>query len=65
MYDSCILNMFLEMVLKLDPALLDETGLSCFESFFRSVNIKEGYLTAARSGRLYLNTIDLKVMFDR
>ncbi|XP_078379070.1 ubiquitin carboxyl-terminal hydrolase 9X-like isoform X2 [Oculina patagonica] len=39
-------------VLKLDPSLLTENGIRCFERFFRGVNIKEGKLVAKR--RAYL-----------
>ncbi|CAH3106557.1 unnamed protein product [Porites lobata] len=39
-------------VLKLDPSLLTENGIRCFERFFRGVNVKEGKLVAKR--RAYL-----------
>lgn len=39
-------------VLKLDPSLLTENGIRCFERFFRGVNIKEGKLVVKR--RAYL-----------
>ncbi|EDO35056.1 predicted protein [Nematostella vectensis] len=46
------LSFFEGNVLKLDPALLTENGIKCFERFFRGVNIKEHKLVSKR--RAYL-----------
>ncbi|XP_068731970.1 ubiquitin carboxyl-terminal hydrolase 9X-like isoform X1 [Montipora capricornis] len=45
-------------VLKLDPSLLTENGIRCFERFFRGVNIKERKLTAKRRSYL-MEDLDL------
>ncbi|XP_051782099.1 probable ubiquitin carboxyl-terminal hydrolase FAF-X [Erpetoichthys calabaricus] len=45
-------DFFENNVLQLDPSLLTENGMKCFERFFKAVNFKEGKLVAKR--RVYL-----------
>ncbi|XP_010629475.1 probable ubiquitin carboxyl-terminal hydrolase FAF-X [Fukomys damarensis] len=49
--DPDIIKDFFESnVLQLDPTLLTENGIKCFERFFKAVNCKEGKLVAKRRG---------------
>ena len=45
-------DFFESNLLKLDPALLTEAGMKCFERFFKAVNCKEGKLTMKRRATL-------------
>ncbi|XP_059479532.1 probable ubiquitin carboxyl-terminal hydrolase FAF-X isoform X3 [Neocloeon triangulifer] len=45
-------------VLQLDPALLTESGMRCFERFFKAVNTREGKLKAKRRNFL-MEDVDL------
>ncbi|KAG2456362.1 USP9X hydrolase, partial [Polypterus senegalus] len=45
-------DFFENNVLQLDPSLLTENGMKCFERFFKTVNFREGKLVAKR--RVYL-----------
>ncbi|XP_022160014.1 probable ubiquitin carboxyl-terminal hydrolase FAF-X [Myzus persicae] len=49
---------FVNNLLQLDPTLLTENGIKCFERFFKAVNVKEGKLLKKR--RCYqMENIDL------
>ena len=37
-------DFFVNNILLLDPSLLTESGIKCFERFFKAVNSKEGKL---------------------
>ena len=41
-------DFFENNVLQLDPSLLTENGMKCFERFFKAVNCREGKLVAKR-----------------
>lgn len=41
-------DFFESNVLQLDPSLLTENGMKCFERFFKAVNCREGKLVAKR-----------------
>lgn len=41
-------NFFESNILQIDPVLLTESGIRCFERFFKAVNIKEGKLKMKR-----------------
>ena len=41
-------DFFENNVLQLDPSLLTENGMKCFERFFKEVNCREGKLVAKR-----------------
>ncbi len=41
-------DFFESNVLQLDPTLLTENGMKCFERFFKAVNCREGKLVAKR-----------------
>ncbi|KAF4521158.1 hypothetical protein B566_EDAN017868 [Ephemera danica] len=57
--DPSINRQFFENnVLQLDPALLTESGMKCFERFFKAVNSKEGKLKAKRRAFL-MDDVDL------
>ncbi|XP_077513422.1 ubiquitin carboxyl-terminal hydrolase-like faf isoform X2 [Amblyomma americanum] len=45
-------DFFEQNVLQLDPALLTESGLRCFERFFRAVNCRQGRLLLRRRTHL-------------
>ncbi|XP_076872060.1 LOW QUALITY PROTEIN: ubiquitin carboxyl-terminal hydrolase 9X-like [Brachyhypopomus gauderio] len=45
-------DFFESNVLQLDPSLLTENGMKCFERFFKAVNCREGKLVAKR--RVYM-----------
>ena len=45
-------DFFESNLLKLDPALLTEAGMKCFERFFKAVNCKEGKLILKRRATL-------------
>ncbi|KAL3226070.1 hypothetical protein MRX96_004513 [Rhipicephalus microplus] len=45
-------DFFEQNVLQLDPALLTESGLRCFERFFRAVNCRQGRLLLRRRAHL-------------
>ena len=45
-------DFFESNLLKLDPALLTEAGIRCFERFFKAVNTKEGKLIPKRRATL-------------
>jgi len=45
-------DFFESNLLKLDPALLTEAGIKCFERFFKAVNCKEGKLIPKRRATL-------------
>ncbi|CAL1289008.1 unnamed protein product [Larinioides sclopetarius] len=51
-------NFFEENVLQLDPCLLTESGIRCFDRFFKAVNSKEGKLIAKRRAFL-MNDLEL------
>lgn len=57
--DPDIIQDFFESnVLQLDPTLLTESGIKCFESFFKAVNHREGKLMIKR--RVYvMDDLDL------
>jgi ubiquitin carboxyl-terminal hydrolase 9/24 len=40
---------FVNYVTKLDPKLLTDSGIRCFDRFFKSVNLKYGRLTQKRN----------------
>lgn len=52
-------DFFENNVLQLDPSLLTEHGMKCFERFFKAVNCREGKLIAKR--RAYMMD-DLELM---
>lgn len=57
--DPSILKDFLENnILMLDPQLLTESGIKCFERFFKAVNSREGKLKPKRRTVL-LDDVDL------
>ncbi len=39
---------FEAQILQLDPSLMTESGMKCFDRFFKAVNAKEGKLVARR-----------------
>lgn len=41
-------NFFEDNILQLDPGLVTESGIECFDRFFKAVNVKEGKLVAKR-----------------
>lgn len=41
-------DFFENNILQIDPILLTESGIRCFERFFKAVNIKEGKLKLKR-----------------
>lgn len=41
-------DFFENNILQLDPTLLTESGIKCFERFFKAVNVKEGKLKPKR-----------------
>ncbi|XP_054167467.1 probable ubiquitin carboxyl-terminal hydrolase FAF-X [Oppia nitens] len=41
-------NFFENNILQLDPSLVTESGIECFDRFFKAVNVKEGKLIAKR-----------------
>lgn len=45
-------DFFENNILQLDPLLLTESGIKCFERFFKAVNIKEGKLKLKRRNTL-------------
>lgn len=51
-------DFFERNILQLDPVLLTESGMKCFERFFRAVNIKEGKLKIKRRAVL-MDDLDL------
>lgn len=48
-------DFFENNILQLDPALLTESGIKCFERFFKAVNSKEDKLKAIRRGYILDN----------
>ncbi|KAM4798316.1 ubiquitin carboxyl-terminal hydrolase 9X-like isoform X3 [Urocitellus parryii] len=52
-------DFFESNILQLDPSLLTENGIKCFERFFKAVNCREGKLVAKR--RTYM-TDDLELI---
>lgn len=51
-------DFFENIVLQLDPCLLTESGIKCFDRFFKAVNSKEGKLLAKRRAYL-MNDLEL------
>lgn len=51
-------DFFVNNLLLLDPALLTESGIKCFERFFKAVNSKEGKLKQKRRTVL-MDDVDL------
>ncbi|PSN47507.1 putative ubiquitin carboxyl-terminal hydrolase FAF-X [Blattella germanica] len=51
-------DFFENNILQLDPTLLTESGMKCFERFFKAVNSKEGKLKAKRRAFL-MDDVDL------
>ena len=41
-------DFFENQILQLDPSLMTESGMKCFDRFFKAVNAKEGKLVARR-----------------
>lgn len=41
-------HFFENNILQLDPSLVNESGIECFDRFFKAVNVKEGKLIAKR-----------------
>uniref|UniRef100_A0A914X975 Ubiquitin-like domain-containing protein n=1 Tax=Plectus sambesii TaxID=2011161 RepID=A0A914X975_9BILA len=55
-----LVQFFETKVLHLEPQLLNDAGLECFESFFKAVNTKENRLISVRAEQYFLNSTDLK-----
>lgn len=53
---------FLDNILQLDPSLLTESGIECFDVFFKAVNVKAGKLVAKR--HVYLMEHDDPIGLD-
>lgn len=51
-------NFFQNNILQLDPTLLTESGIKCYERFFKAVNSKEGKLKLKRRTFL-MDDVDL------
>lgn len=52
-------NFFENNILQFDPSLITESGMECFERFFKEVNVKEGKMIAKRRNFL---TEDLELI---
>lgn len=52
-------NFFENNILQLEPSLVTEAGIECFERFFKAVNVKEGKLVAKRRSH---HTEDLELI---
>ncbi|XP_067668544.1 ubiquitin carboxyl-terminal hydrolase 9X-like [Haliotis asinina] len=52
-------DFFERNILQLDPALLTENGMNCFERFFKQVNLKENKLIAKRRGGHMMDDLEL------
>ncbi|KAK3094503.1 hypothetical protein FSP39_002606 [Pinctada imbricata] len=50
---------FEQNILQLDPSLLTENGMNCFERFFRHVNLKENKIIAKRRGGHLMDDLEL------
>ncbi|KAK3714003.1 hypothetical protein RRG08_009701 [Elysia crispata] len=50
---------FEKKILQLNPDLLTENGMNCFERFFKQVNLKENKLIAKRRGGYLMDDIEL------
>ncbi|XP_067944193.1 ubiquitin carboxyl-terminal hydrolase 9X-like [Watersipora subatra] len=50
---------FENQILRLDPSLLTENGMSCFERFFRNVNTKESNRLIEKKHCLVMNDLNL------
>ncbi|CAH1782281.1 unnamed protein product [Owenia fusiformis] len=58
--DPEITRQFFEQnILQFDPSLLSENGINCFERFFKTVNSKEGNITAKRRGGYMMDNVEL------
>jgi len=50
--DPVIIKSFYEdIILNLDPSLITESGVDCFDRFFKAVNLKEGKLIIKKASR--------------
>ncbi|XP_025080256.1 LOW QUALITY PROTEIN: probable ubiquitin carboxyl-terminal hydrolase FAF-X [Pomacea canaliculata] len=52
-------DFFERNILQLDPSLLTENGINCFERFFKQVNLKENKLIAKRRGGYLMDDMEL------
>ncbi|OWF40886.1 probable ubiquitin carboxyl-terminal hydrolase FAF-X isoform X2 [Mizuhopecten yessoensis] len=52
-------DFFEQNILQLDPSLLTENGMNCFERFFKNVNVKESKLIAKRRGGHMMDDMEL------
>ncbi|KAK3596917.1 hypothetical protein CHS0354_031696 [Potamilus streckersoni] len=52
-------DFFEKNILQLDPSLLTENGMNCFERFFRHVNVKENKLLQKRRGGYMMDDLEL------
>ncbi|XP_059175144.1 probable ubiquitin carboxyl-terminal hydrolase FAF-X isoform X4 [Physella acuta] len=52
-------DFFERNILQLNPDLLTENGMNCFERFFKQVNLKENKLIAKRRGGYLMDDIEL------
>ncbi|XP_071163274.1 ubiquitin carboxyl-terminal hydrolase 9X-like isoform X2 [Mytilus edulis] len=52
-------DFFEQNILQLDPSLLTENGMNCFERFFKHVNLKENKLIAKRRGGHMIDDLEL------
>ncbi|KAK6195512.1 hypothetical protein SNE40_000926 [Patella caerulea] len=52
-------DFFEKNILQLDPSLLTEHGMNCFERFFKQVNLKENKLIAKRRGGHMMDDMEL------
>ncbi|XP_052826881.1 probable ubiquitin carboxyl-terminal hydrolase FAF-X, partial [Octopus bimaculoides] len=52
-------DFFEKNILLLDPALLTENGMNCYERFFKHVNLKENKLVVKRRGGHMMNDLEL------
>ncbi|ESN99989.1 hypothetical protein HELRODRAFT_176291 [Helobdella robusta] len=50
---------FQQYILKFDPALLTESGMICFERFFRFINLKDGKFYPKRRGGYFMENLNL------
>lgn len=52
-------DFFEKNILQLDPTLLTENGMNCYERFFKHVNLKENKLVVKRRGGHMMNDLEL------
>ncbi|XP_041351568.1 probable ubiquitin carboxyl-terminal hydrolase FAF-X isoform X2 [Gigantopelta aegis] len=52
-------DFFERNILQLDPSLLTENGMNCFERFFKQVNLKENKLITKRRGGHMMDDLEL------